>query len=59
MGYPTLKFFPAFSEPSQLGIARTGGKKVDAIRTSMIDFIENQFIAKKAPLHWPVLSLLM
>lgn len=58
MGYPTLKFFPAFSEASYLGISRNGGKKVDAIRTSMIDFIEKQFSEKKAPPHWPELSLL-
>ena len=56
MGYPTLKFFPAFTDASHLGIARTGGKKVDAIRYSMIDFIEQQFEEKKAPPHWPVLG---
>ncbi|XP_046654495.1 sulfhydryl oxidase 1-like [Daphnia pulicaria] len=58
MGYPTLKFFPAFTDASHLGIARTGGKKVDAIRNSMIDFIEQQFAEKKAPPHWPVLGSL-
>lgn len=56
MGYPTLKFFPAFTEASHLGIPRMGGKKVEAIRNSMIDFIEKQFVEKKAPLHWPILN---
>lgn len=56
MGYPTLKFFPAFTDATQLGIARTGGKKVEAIRFSMIDFIEQQFMEKKAPPHWPLLG---
>lgn len=56
MGYPTLKFFPAFTESNNIGILRTGGKKVDAIRNSIIDFIEHQFMEKKAPLHWPVLT---
>ncbi len=58
MAYPTLKFFPAFSTSSQLGILRTGTKKVDNIRQSMITFVENQFKEKAAAHHWPILSLL-
>ncbi|KAI9559056.1 hypothetical protein GHT06_015845 [Daphnia sinensis] len=56
MGYPTIKFFPAFTDATQLGVARTGSKKVDSIRFSMIDYIEQQFVEKKAPPHWPLLG---
>lgn len=58
MGYPTLKFFSAFTEASELGKSRSGGKKVDAIRHSMIDFIEEEYSKKKSPLHWPILDIL-
>lgn len=56
MGYPTLKFFPAFSESGQLGNAWKGPKKIDAIRKSMVDFVETQHAEKKAASHWPILG---
>lgn len=58
MGYPTLKFFPAFSESNQLGFSFKGQKKVDIIRRHMIDFVETQFAEKKAGPHWPILGRL-
>ena len=58
MAYPSLKFFPSYLEASHLGFLRSGTKKVDDIRHSMIDFIENQFQENKASTHWPVLGIL-
>lgn len=56
MGYPTLKFFPAFTDAENLGINYKGDKKVEDIRHSMINFVETEFSEKKAPLHWPLLN---
>ena len=58
MGYPTLKYFPSFSEAGQLGTTWRGKKQVDAIRESMIDFLQEQFDSKKASSHWPILATL-
>lgn len=56
MGYPTLKYFPSFSEQGQLGKAWRGKKDVDVIRKSMIDFVQEQFDEGKASPHWPILT---
>lgn len=57
MAYPTLKFFPAFSTATQLGIRpEERSKKVDIIRHSMIDFVEQQTRLGAGASHWPQLG---
>ena len=58
MGYPTLKFFPSFTNSTYLGTPMKGSKKVPNIRQNMIDFVEKQFEEKKGSPHWPVLGTL-
>lgn len=58
MGYPTLKFFPAFTNGENLGTNYKGDKVVETIQHSMINFVETQFSEKKASLHWPLLNIL-
>lgn len=58
MAYPTLKFFPAFSPATQLGLLRTGPKKVDSIRHSMVTFVEDQIKDSASAPHWPVIDII-